>query len=90
MKKCDALHPQMVRHRPGERFGLLMVVRFVGMVRDGQYRAAAWLCRCECGRDRVVRGKNLRNGGTTSCGCKRGRRVLVRRRVRCPSLGGTP
>lgn len=30
---------------------------------------AYWLCRCECGTERVVRGNGLRNGSTLSCGC---------------------
>jgi hypothetical protein len=29
----------------------------------------AWLCRCSCGRETVVRGKDLRSGHTRSCGC---------------------
>ena len=28
-----------------------------------------WLCKCECGEEVLVKGTNLRNGGTTSCGC---------------------
>ena len=28
-----------------------------------------WLCRCECGNERIVLGKSLRNGHTSSCGC---------------------
>jgi len=28
-----------------------------------------WLCRCECGNERIVLGKCLRNGHTQSCGC---------------------
>lgn len=28
-----------------------------------------WLCKCDCGNERVVLGKCLRNGHTQSCGC---------------------
>lgn len=31
-----------------------------------------WLCLCDCGREHLVAGGNLRSGGTSSCGCKRG------------------
>lgn len=31
--------------------------------------AAYWLCRCECGSERVVSGQLLRNGNSRSCGC---------------------
>ena len=27
-----------------------------------------WLCRCECGREVLVRGEDLRSGKVTSCG----------------------
>lgn len=30
-----------------------------------------WNCKCECGNMCVVSGKNLRNGNTNSCGCKK-------------------
>lgn len=29
----------------------------------------AWRCRCECGKETVVRTHHLRAGHTTSCGC---------------------
>ncbi len=29
----------------------------------------AWHCRCDCGRETVVRTNRLRSGHTTSCGC---------------------
>ncbi len=28
-----------------------------------------WLCRCDCGREKVIPQQRLRNGYTTSCGC---------------------
>lgn len=30
---------------------------------------AAWLCRCDCGTERVVNGTTLRSGTSKSCGC---------------------
>lgn len=32
-----------------------------------------WNCQCDCGNTTVVETSNLRNGHTTSCGCKCGR-----------------
>ncbi len=28
-----------------------------------------WLCRCDCGVERIVAGNNLKSGNTKSCGC---------------------
>lgn len=33
---------------------------------DGKVK---WLCSCQCGKDKIVCGKELRNGDTRSCGC---------------------
>jgi hypothetical protein len=49
----------------GKRYGRLTVLR-----RDGNKEGAAvWLCLCDCGRQHRVTGRNLRSGGTLSCGC---------------------
>lgn len=50
----------------GWRFGKLTVLEKVDNAHDGH---PIWLCRCDCGRTKRVRSGNLRNGGTTSCGC---------------------
>lgn len=52
----------------GQKFGRLTVVEYVG---KGQDRKALWKCKCDCGEERVVRGRDLRNGKTVSCGCYR-------------------
>ena len=28
-----------------------------------------WLCRCDCGKEKVIRGNSLTTGNTKSCGC---------------------
>lgn len=49
-----------------QRFGSLTVLERVGSDSRGK---ALWLCRCDCGGDKVVVGQLLRNGNVTSCGC---------------------
>lgn len=44
--------------------GRLTVIHQVGIL-NGQ---ATWLCKCECGNEKVIRGHSLRDG-TKSCGC---------------------
>lgn len=51
----------------GERFGRLVVI--AQSVGDG--RCSRWACRCDCGRIRIARGADLRNGYVKSCGCLR-------------------
>lgn len=51
----------------GQRFGRLVAIRRVENDRFGQAR---WLCKCQCGGERVTSGNTLRRGLTTSCGCK--------------------
>lgn len=52
----------------GQQFGMLTVLS------ESTYKnntgKARWLCQCDCGDKTIVSGHNLRNGNTTSCGCK--------------------
>ena len=36
---------------------------------DGKGRQVRWLCRCECGTEKLVIGATLKNGTSKSCGC---------------------
>jgi len=51
----------------GQRFGKLTVLAPA----ENIDRRTAWLCRCDCGRERVVKTYYLRSGKVTSCGCDR-------------------
>ncbi len=63
----------------GKRFGRLTVM---GRAKRKDRRGTAyWLCRCDCGRRRAVRGQNLRSGRTQSCGCRR--KLMPRTRYDC-------
>lgn len=54
------------KDRRGERFGRLAVIE-----RAGRYsNESAWLCRCDCGKQKVFGSSALR-AGTRSCGCSR-------------------
>lgn len=53
----------------GQTFGQWTVLSLAE--RDKQGRAR-WLCRCSCGKERVVSASNLRRGASTSCGHDRG------------------
>lgn len=53
----------------GLRYGSLVVLH---MVKKQGSREAYWLCKCDCGKEKVARGQSLRKGRTRSCGCKAG------------------
>ena len=48
----------------GKRYGRLTVLERA----EGKGRCK-WRCLCSCGNEVVVRGYNLKNGNTQSCGC---------------------
>jgi hypothetical protein len=52
----------------GKRFGRLVVVEQAGV---STTRKALWLCRCNCGEERIIPGDGLRQGEHVSCGCHR-------------------
>lgn len=49
----------------GQRFGRLTVIEYDHAEHDG----AHWLCKCDCGAEKVIAGYLLRNGCAKSCGC---------------------
>lgn len=49
----------------GQRFGRLTVIAYDHAEHDG----AHWLCKCDCGTEKVLAGYSLRSGSTKSCGC---------------------
>lgn len=54
----------------GQRFERLIVIGVHSVAESpcGTKRLK-WLCRCDCGREHVVRGADLVNGLVRSCGC---------------------
>lgn len=50
----------------GYRFGRLVAVSLSDSSSDGRPQ---WLCRCDCGAEKIARSNDLRNGKTKSCGC---------------------
>ncbi len=50
----------------GQKFNLLEVIRYNG---KNKYGANLWLCKCNCGNEKVVSSGDLRNKKVQSCGC---------------------
>jgi len=53
-----------------KEFGRLRVIAQAESKTDST-RGAWYLCRCQCGNTKIVRGTSLRKGQTKSCGCLR-------------------
>ena len=51
----------------GQRFGRLTVLSYVNM--GTPY--AHWLCKCDCGNEKIISKKSLDTGRVVSCGCYR-------------------
>jgi hypothetical protein len=68
---CTVLFGDMRRlELAGQRFGRLTVISLhPERAGDGK---SLWLCRCDCGTERVICGAFLRSGHSASCGCLRG------------------
>lgn len=49
----------------GLRFGKLLVIKEV----ETETKGTSWLCKCDCGKEKVILGSSLRSGHTKSCGC---------------------
>jgi len=50
----------------GRRFSRLVVTERVG---SSSHQKVRWLCKCDCGNEKVILSNHLLNGNTTSCGC---------------------
>lgn len=62
-----------------QRFGKLTVIKRVEDIYDNGMPRVAYLCRCDCGKERVYRQASLRHGRAKTCGsseCRRGRATI--------------
>lgn len=53
----------------GKKFGKLLVIKRVGTASNYD---SLWLCKCDCGKEKIIRGYQLRSGNSKSCGCEWG------------------
>lgn len=58
---------KMLKDVSGQRFGRLVVLGLAPEYNKAE--GAYWLCKCDCGTERKVKGYFLRSGKTRSCGC---------------------
>ena len=83
---CSNRHRSPINYTD-QLFGMLRVTGPAPNKQGHRY----WLCRCECGKERVIRENSLTNGMTSSCGCARVRAcrlVGLANRIHGHSVGG--
>ena len=75
-KSCGCLNKEIISKPKdlsdfiGKRFGALVVKeRVKNYVAPSGQTKPQWLCQCDCGKETVVTGADLRSGHTKSCGC---------------------
>lgn len=70
-KSCGCLQRELASTRSlkkltGQSFGYLTVLK---PDKSKSNRSVNWLCRCECGSEKIANGHLLRKGEVRSCGC---------------------
>ena len=55
-----------MRDHTGERYGYLTVVKYAGSTP----KDVLWLCKCDCGNEKIIAARHLCDGRKSSCGCK--------------------
>jgi len=50
----------------GQRFNRLIPIKLIG---KDKYGNVLWLCKCDCGKEKIIPGYQVRNGRIKSCGC---------------------
>lgn len=70
-RSCGCLQDESRRARlddlTGQRFGFLTVIRRV----ENNGKQVRYLCKCDCGNEKIFYSTNLKRGLSTSCGCFR-------------------
>ena len=74
-QSCGCLHKEMLSKAKlidltGQVYERLTVIKRVDdYISPSGSRKVQWLCKCECGKEVIATGNNLKNGNSKSCGC---------------------
>ncbi|MFA7365478.1 MAG: hypothetical protein WCZ12_03965, partial [Patescibacteria group bacterium] len=58
-----------IKDLSGKKFGKLTVIKLVDKTEGIISRDTFYLCRCECGKEKITRRTSLTTGKINSCGC---------------------
>lgn len=62
----------------GQKFNRLTVLK---RVENNKYGCSQWLCKCDCGKEKIILGNNLVRNITRSCGCLQRERVIISNQI---------
>lgn len=62
-----AVFGEYVLDLTGQRFGRWTVIKLAG--KDPNNRGRVWLCKCDCGTEKLIPQGRLKSGNSRSCGC---------------------
>jgi hypothetical protein len=66
---CGCEYKELFIDLKGRRFGKLLVVEKSERPMELKDRSAYWLCKCDCGGEKVISAHSLVRNLTNSCGC---------------------
>ena len=78
-KCCSYCRENNFKDITGNKYGSLTVIKRVDDYVFNGGKISQWLCKCDCGKETIVRGDYLRSGHTQSCGCLRGEHSITHR-----------
>lgn len=53
-------------YKKGQKYNRLTLIRFE---RKNKYHHSFWLCKCDCGTEKIVNVSQVKSGAIKSCGC---------------------
>lgn len=60
-----------IRDLTNQKFNHLTAIEFIGI---GKTNSALWKFKCDCGKEKIIRGALVTSNRIKSCGCKKGER----------------
>lgn len=62
---CGRIYYMKIDNILNKVYGRLTVIKFIEVRKTHAY----WLCKCSCGKEKIIRASHLKTNGTKSCGC---------------------
>lgn len=74
-----------MKDRTGEIYSFWTVLK-LNHISDDKKKRKYWLCKCICGKEKIVLGESLVSGGSKSCGCKMDELRKIRWKNKSPKI----